>query len=139
MIAVKSNNGFCVSRKKRYSMEAKMEMGIQAQEANIAKKVDVPYTELTEKSEFQKLIKQKKAFILPMVIFFFVFYFSLPTLAAYTQLLNFRAFGPITWAWIYALLQFVLVWVSGIIYIKKSKHYDELAKNILIKYKEELN
>ena len=43
-----------------------------------------------------------------------------------------------TWAWVYALLQFVLVWVCGFVYIKKSEKFDKLAAAILAKHKEEL-
>ncbi len=116
-----------------------MELKNYAQESLMTVKQEVSYTSLIETNDFKSLIKRKKAFILPMTIFFFVFYFSLPILAAYTKVLTTNAIGHITWAWVFALLQFVLVWVSGIIYIKKSEYYDKEADDILTKYKEELN
>ncbi|TVX83025.1 DUF485 domain-containing protein [Peribacillus simplex] len=49
-----------------------------------------------------------------------------------------EAFYNITWAWVYALLQFAVVWLGGIVYIKKAAKYDKIAKNILNKYEKEL-
>ncbi|PAW30979.1 hypothetical protein BKC07_01080 [Peribacillus simplex] len=43
-----------------------------------------------------------------------------------------EAFFHITWAWVYALLQFAVVW------IKKAAKYDKMAKKILNKYENEL-
>ena len=117
-----------------------MELKNYAQEAKIIRlQAEVPYTSLIETSDFKGLIKRKKAFILPMTIFFFVFYFSLPILAAYTNVLKSNAIGHITWAWVFALLQFVLVWVSGFVYMKKSEKYDQDIEDLLTKYEEELN
>lgn len=117
-------------------------MGVQVQQkqgSRTQEKKMVVYTSLVQTDDFQELLKQKKAFILPMTLFFFGFYFLLPILAAYTKVLTYQVAGPIPWAWIYALLQFVLVWVCGFIYIKKSEKYDNLAANILAKHKEELD
>jgi uncharacterized membrane protein (DUF485 family) len=117
-------------------------MGVQVhqkRDSHTQEKKKVIYTSLIQTDDFQELLRQKKAFILPMALFFFGFYFLLPILAAYTKVLTHQAIGPIPWAWIYALLQFVLVWVCGLIYIKKSEKYDNLAVNILAKHKEELD
>ncbi|MFJ7468410.1 DUF485 domain-containing protein [Peribacillus frigoritolerans] len=96
------------------------------------------YRQLIETEEFKELIQKKKAFIVPVTLFFLAFYFVLPILAAYTEVLKGEAFFHITWAWVYALLQFAVVWIGGIVYIKKSAKYDKLAKNILKKYEKEL-
>ncbi|MDQ0246966.1 uncharacterized membrane protein (DUF485 family) [Bacillus fengqiuensis] len=117
-------------------------MGVQVQqkqESHIKEGKKVAYTSLVETADFQELLKRKKAFILPMTLFFFGFYFLLPILAAYTKVLTHQAVGHIPWAWVYALMQFVLVWVCGFVYIKKSEKYDNLAANILAKHKEELD
>ena len=34
--------------------------------------------------------------------------------------------------------QFVVVWIGGFVYLKKSEKYDKMAQNILIKYQKEL-
>lgn len=115
-----------------------MEMNIHQSQGRNVNKEKMTYTSLVQTDDFQELLKRKKAFILPMTLFFFGFYFLLPLLAAYTKVLTYEVIGSISLAWIYALLQFVLVWVCGIIYIKKSEKYDKLADTILVNYKEEL-
>ncbi|CAM4048110.1 DUF485 domain-containing protein [Mesobacillus zeae] len=97
-----------------------------------------PYYQLVETEDFKDLLQKKKAFIIPVTTFFLIFYFVLPVLAAYTDVLKGEAFLHITWAWVYALLQFVVVWIGGIVYLKKSEKYDKMAQNILTKYKKEL-
>ncbi len=96
------------------------------------------YYQLVETADFKGLLQKKKAFIIPVTTFFLTFYFVLPVLAAYTDVLKGDAFLGITWAWVYALLQFVVVWIGGIVYLKKSEKYDKIAQNILTKYKKEL-
>ncbi|MED0672599.1 DUF485 domain-containing protein [Aneurinibacillus aneurinilyticus] len=108
-------------------------------DALLEKKQKTLYTTLIQTTDFQELIQKKKEFIIPMSIFFFVFYFTLPILAAYTDILTKQAIGHITWAWVYALMQFVLVWVSGYVYVKKSEKLDISAKKILSAHKEELD
>ncbi|OZI13666.1 hypothetical protein CEW92_00035 [Bacillaceae bacterium SAS-127] len=103
------------------------------------KPTEIPYQQLIQTQEFQAIVKQKKAFILPVTIFFLTFYFVLPILAAYTDVLKGEAFFGITWAWVYALMQFVVVWTGGIVYIKKSEKYDFLSRKLLQKYEKELN
>ncbi|MBT2727115.1 DUF485 domain-containing protein [Bacillus sp. ISL-75] len=97
-----------------------------------------PYYQLVETEDFKVLLQKKKAFIIPVTTFFLTFYFVLPVLAAYTYVLKGEAFLGITWAWVYALLQFVVVWIGGIVYLKKSEKYDKMAQNILTKYRKEL-
>ena len=97
-----------------------------------------PYYQLVETEDFKELLQKKKAFIIPVTTFFLTFYFVLPVLAAYTDVLKGDAFLDITWAWVYALLQFVVVWIGGIVYLIKSQKYDKMAQNILTKYKKEL-
>ncbi|MFD4815895.1 DUF485 domain-containing protein [Peribacillus butanolivorans] len=99
---------------------------------------EIQYRKLIETEDFKDLLQKKKAFIVPVTLFFLTFYFVLPVLAAYTDVLKGEAFLNITWAWVYALLQFAVVWIGGIVYIKKSAKYDKMAKNILTKYREEL-
>lgn len=96
------------------------------------------YQQLIETAEFKDLLQKKKRFIIPVTTFFLVFYFVLPVLAAYTDALKGEAFFNITWAWVYALLQFIVVWVLGFVYLKKSERYDRLAQNILTTYRKEI-
>jgi uncharacterized membrane protein (DUF485 family) len=99
---------------------------------------EIPYEQLVQTDEFKGLLRSKKAFIIPTTIFFLIFYFALPLLAAYTKVLHTEVIGSVTGAWVFAGLQFLLVWILGFIYVKKSEKYDNLAKSILQKYRKEL-
>ena len=113
---------------------------IEPFEASVqGEKKDIPYHALIQTQEFRELIKRKKAFILPTTLFFLIFYFTLPLLAAYTKILHTEVIDSIAGAWVFAMLQFILVWACGWIYVKKSEKYDKLAAEILEKHKEELN
>ncbi|ANC79351.1 hypothetical protein ABE65_009495 [Fictibacillus phosphorivorans] len=74
---------------------------------------------------------EKKRFILPMTVFFLLFYFSLPILTAYTDVLNRPLIGDITWAWIFAFAQFIMTWALCMIYTKRAKRFDELAEKVI--------
>ncbi len=89
------------------------------------------YSEVVNTNQFQQLMAEKKRFILPMTVFFLLFYFSLPILTAYTDVLNRKAVGDITWAWIFAFAQFIMTWALCMIYTKRAKRFDELAEKVV--------
>ena len=88
------------------------------------------YTEIVQSASFQKLLKQKRNFILPLSLFFLAFYFTLPILTAYTTVLNKPAFASMTWAWVFAFAQFVMTWTLCILYTKRASKFDELVDTI---------
>ncbi|MDQ0273266.1 DUF485 domain-containing protein [Cytobacillus purgationiresistens] len=98
-------------------------------------KKDYDYEKIAESNEFKSLISAKKRFIVPTVIFFIVFYFTLPILTSFTTILNKPAIGAITWTWVYALAQFVMTWVLCTIYVKKASRYDQEAEAIIENHK----
>jgi uncharacterized membrane protein (DUF485 family) len=89
------------------------------------------YTSIVQSSSFQTLLSEKKKFIIPVTIFFFCFYFALPILTSYSTVLNHKFIGSITWAWVFAFLQFVMTWVLCMIYSKKAARFDELATKVI--------
>ena len=97
------------------------------------------YESLVETEEFKYLLRRKSSFIFPTTIFFLIFYFTLPLLAAYTKVLHMEVFNTIPLVWVFALCQFLLVWICGWVYVKKSETYDKLAAMILKKHKEKLS
>ncbi|MEJ8545346.1 DUF485 domain-containing protein [Brevibacillus borstelensis] len=94
------------------------------------KQTPVQYSSIIRSATFQELLRRKKAFIVPYSIFFFLFYFTLPIMTSYFQVLNKPAFGAITWAWVFAFCQFIMTWGLCIIYSKKSRQFDELVEKI---------
>lgn len=97
----------------------------------IKAKIENDYSAIAQSSSFQTLLSEKKKFIIPITIFFFCFYFALPILTSYTTILNNKFIGNITWAWVFAFLQFVMTWVLCMIYSKKAARFDELAKKVV--------
>ena len=78
-------------------------------------------------SAFQELARKRKAFIIPATIFFLVFFFGLPVLAAFTTILNARAVGPLTWAYVYGFAQFAMVWILMHVYVSRANKWDDLV------------
>ncbi|MFD2131935.1 DUF485 domain-containing protein [Pseudogracilibacillus auburnensis] len=89
------------------------------------------YDRVAHSSKFKQLIHERKVFIIPLTIFFLVFYFTLPILTSYSTVLNKSAFGDISWAWIFAVAQFIMTWVLCVVYVKKFAKFDKQADEII--------
>ncbi|MGG4550704.1 DUF485 domain-containing protein [Paenibacillus humicus] len=89
------------------------------------------YSSIAKSDPFRKLIRIKKTFIIPFTIFFLCFYFALPILTSYTSILNHSFYGSITWAWVFAFLQFIMTWALCMIYYKKAAKFDEISDQII--------
>ena len=76
---------------------------------------------------FKDLMRRKKAFLVPAVIFFLVFYMSLPVLAGFTTLLDGPAIGEMTWAYVFAFVQFPMVWILCHLYRSRANKWDGLV------------
>ncbi|MCJ8014167.1 DUF485 domain-containing protein [Paenibacillus sp. KQZ6P-2] len=89
------------------------------------------YSSIAKSDNFRKLIRTKKTFIIPLTIFFLCFYFALPILTSYTNILNHSFYGSITWAWVFAFLQFIMTWAFCMIYYKKATKFDRISDQIV--------
>ncbi|MFC0213502.1 DUF485 domain-containing protein [Paenibacillus chartarius] len=96
------------------------------------------YSKIAASARFRELMSRKKRFILPMSIFFLVFYFILPILTSYSKVLNENAIGPISWAWVFAFAQFIMTWVLCSLYSRKSVEFDALAEEIKTEARQEV-
>ena len=94
-------------------------------------KQSVDFERIQNSSDFKAFLSKKRKFLVPMTIFFMVFYFLLPILTSYTSFLNSPAIGDISWVWIFAFSQFVMVWVLSSIYVKKAASFDKEAEQIV--------
>jgi uncharacterized membrane protein (DUF485 family) len=82
--------------------------------------------------QFRDLLSLKKMFILPVFLFFFVYYFALPVSVGYApKLMSTRIVGTVTLAYVFALSQFVVGWIIAASYLKASAKFDALTKDIL--------
>ena len=85
------------------------------------------WVRVEQTSAFKELIRAKRAFIIPATIFFMVFYFGLPFLAAFTTVLNVKVIGSLTLAYIYALAQFAMTWILMHLYVSRANKWDDLV------------
>lgn len=88
------------------------------------------YSDVAQSDKFKALLASKKRFIWPWTVFFLVFYFALPVMTSYSKVLNNSAFGPISWAWVFAFAQFIMTWVLCIVYSRKSTAFDRMTEEI---------
>lgn len=82
--------------------------------------------------EFRELLVAKRRFIVPAVIFFVVYYFSLPVLVGYApQLMSHRVIGVINIAYLFALSQFFMAWAVAALYVRAAGRFDAMARDII--------
>ena len=83
--------------------------------------------------EFQELVHKRRSFVLPATIFFLAYYMGFILLAGYAE--DFMAssvYEGLTVGYCLALTQFLMVFVLGIMYLKRSdRDYDPLAKRVV--------
>jgi uncharacterized membrane protein (DUF485 family) len=85
--------------------------------------------DLAESVEFRRLIRARRNFIIPAVIFFLVYYFALPLSNGLApSLMNTKVIGNINLAYLFALSEFVMAWILAAIYIRRANRvFDPLA------------
>ena len=86
------------------------------------------YSGMVETTAFKELMRQKRAFLIPTVIFVVLFFIMLPILSIFTDVLDGKVVGAISWAYLYAFAQFFLAWVVTFVYWRKADRWDELAR-----------
>jgi uncharacterized membrane protein (DUF485 family) len=83
--------------------------------------------------EFQELVRKRRSFVLPATLFFLAYYMGFILLAGYAE--DFMAssvYEGLTVGYCLALTQFVMVFVLGIVYLRKSdRDYDPLARRVV--------
>ena len=91
-----------------------------------------PYSEIAQSPRFRALLARKKQFLIPLSAFFFVFYFALPVMTSYLpEVMNRRVIGVITWAWLFAFAQFIMIWTLCALYVKKAATFDTDAAAVI--------
>lgn len=83
-----------------------------------------------ESPEFKELIRQKRSFVLPATIFFLSWYFGFIILAGVApDFMGEKLFEGVTVGYVFALSQFVMVWVLAAAYLRRAdKVFDPLAE-----------
>lgn len=88
--------------------------------------------------EFQELVSRRRSFVVPGTIFFLTYYMAFILLAAYAEdFMAERVYEGLTVGYVLALTQFLMVFVLGIMYLRRSeKVYDPLAAKAIAAYAE---
>jgi uncharacterized membrane protein (DUF485 family) len=82
--------------------------------------------------EFQRLVSEKRRFVLPATVFFVLYYFALPILVGYfPRLMETRLFGKVNLAYVFALSQFFMAWALMWLYVRRARRFDQMAATIV--------
>jgi uncharacterized membrane protein (DUF485 family) len=90
------------------------------------------WEKLAASERFRNLLKAKRRFIVPAMIFFIVYYFALPVLIGYARpFMEKRVLGPVNLAYLFALSQFFMAWIIAALYVKAAARFDKMAKDVV--------
>jgi uncharacterized membrane protein (DUF485 family) len=93
----------------------------------------IDWRAVAESPEFRELLAAKRRFVLPATAFFLSWYFGFILLAGYAK--DFMAssvYQGLTVGYCLALTQFVMVFVLGVMYLRKAdREYDPLAARVV--------
>jgi uncharacterized membrane protein (DUF485 family) len=92
----------------------------------------IDWEKLASSERFQDLLKAKRRFIIPAMIFFIVYYFALPALIGYARLfMERRVWGPVNLAYLFALSQFFMAWIIAALYVRAAARFDKMAAGVI--------
>ena len=97
----------------------------------------IDWEKLAASEGFRNLLKAKRRFIIPAMIFFIVYYFALPVLIGYARpFMEKRVLGPVNLAYLFALSQFFMAWIIAWLYVRAAARFDRMAKDVVSKSQE---
>ncbi|WP_029421237.1 DUF485 domain-containing protein [Alicyclobacillus macrosporangiidus] len=80
---------------------------------------------------FRRLVASKKRFLVPTIVFFLAYYLLLCVFAGWAKpLMGTRVFGAVNFGYLFALSQFVMVWVICWLYVRRAAEFDALAAEV---------
>ena len=95
---------------------------------------------LAADAEFQALVRARRRFTIPAAVFAFAFYLALPIGVAFApQYMSQPIAGPLTRAFAFGFLQFVMAWLLLAIYMREARKFDEAADRIAERAREEFS
>ena len=91
----------------------------------------IDWEKLAASGRFRNLLRAKKRFIVPAMIFFVIYYFALPVLIGYARpFMEKRVLGPVNLAYLFALSQFFMAWIIAALYVKAAARFDKMARQV---------
>ncbi len=92
----------------------------------------IDWEKLAGSERFQNLLKAKRRFIVPAMIFFILYYFALPVLIGYARpFMETRVLGPVNLAYLFALSQFFMAWIIAALYVRAAARFDKMAAEVI--------
>jgi uncharacterized membrane protein (DUF485 family) len=92
----------------------------------------IDWEKLAASDRFRSLLRAKKRFIVPAMIFFIVYYFALPVLIGYARpFMERRVIGPVNLAYLFALSQFFMAWIIAALYVRAAARFDKMADEVI--------
>ena len=91
---------------------------------------DYDWEAIERSAEFQELVRRKRRYVIPRVVFFLAWYLGFILLAGYAEdFMNERVYEGLTVGYCLALSQFVMVWALAVGYIRKAdRDFDPLEE-----------
>ena len=91
----------------------------------------IDWGRLAGSAQFRELLKAKRRFIIPAMIFFILYYFALPILIGYARpVMETKVIGPVNLAYLFALSQFFMAWILAGLYVRAAGRFDKMAANV---------
>ena len=92
----------------------------------------IDWEKLAASNRFRALLKAKRRFIVPAMIFFILYYFALPVLIGYARpFMETRVLGPVNIAYLFALSQFFMAWIIAALYVRAAARFDRMAADVI--------
>jgi uncharacterized membrane protein (DUF485 family) len=93
---------------------------------------DVNWEAIANSTRFRELLRAKRRFIIPAMIFFVAYYFALPVLVGYARpLMERRVVGAVNIAYLFALSQFFMAWIIAWLYVRAAARFDRMSRDVL--------
>src|SRR5918998_1003219 len=107
--------------------------GATAATEDDARLATVDWEGVERSSEFQELVRRRRSFVVPATIFFLAYYMAFILLAGYAEdFMASRVYEGLTVGYCLALTQFLMVFVLGIWYLRRSDAvFDPLADKVV--------
>jgi uncharacterized membrane protein (DUF485 family) len=96
---------------------------------------EIDWDAAADSPEFQELQRKKRSFVVPATVFFLTWYFGFIILAGYAPgFMGESIYEGFTVGYLFALSQFVMVWVLAGWYLRKAdREFDPLAEKAAAK------
>ena len=92
----------------------------------------VDWESIASSARFQHLLRAKRRFIIPAMIFFIAYYFALPVLIGYARpFMEKRIWGAVNLAYLFALSQFFMAWIIAALYVRAAAKFDRMARDAI--------